>query len=75
MGINEMKDYTALCLQGVKTINQRKEILNNKRAELLNQIKMLQDSINYIDNKQKFYDQVLTGETEYISNLIPCRTC
>ena len=75
MGINEMKDYTALCLQGVKTINQRKEILNNKRAELLNQIKMLQDSINYIDNKQKFYDQVLTGETEYISNLIPCRAC
>ena len=30
----------------------------------------IQDSIDYIDNKQAFYDDVLSGKTEYRSNLL-----
>lgn len=30
----------------------------------------IHDSIEFIDGKQKFFDSVLAGETEYISNLI-----
>ena len=34
MSIQEMKEYTKLCLDGVATIQQRKEILNIKKAQL-----------------------------------------
>lgn len=33
-------------------------------------IKELEDSIAYIDWKQNFYDEVLTGKRPYVSNLI-----
>ncbi|MBR0044084.1 MAG: MerR family transcriptional regulator [Synergistaceae bacterium] len=34
MSIQEMKEYTKLCLDGAATIQQRKEILNIKKAQL-----------------------------------------
>lgn len=70
MSILEMKEYLKLCLQGEATITKRKEMLKKKREELLNSIKELNDSVNYIDWKQNFYDEVLTGERPYVSNLI-----
>lgn len=33
-------------------------------------VEELNESIGFIDNKQTFYDGVLTGEIEYSSNLI-----
>ena len=72
MGIAEMKEYTQLCLEGEKTIPQRKIILSKKRERLLENIEALNASVEYIDKKQKFYDEVLEGRREYVSNLIPC---
>lgn len=37
---------------------------------LQNSIKELKDSISYIDWKQNFYDEVLSGKRPYVSNLI-----
>lgn len=71
MGIREMKEYVALCMQGEASIPQRKEILSAKRAELCTKIKQLQESIDYIDRKQQFYDEVLSGKIAYYSNLTP----
>ena len=71
MSIQEMKDYLALCLQGESTIPQRKEMLAQKQAALRATIRELQDSIAFIDWKQGFYDDVLSGKTAYYSNLIP----
>lgn len=71
MSIQEMKDYLDLCLQGPSTIKERKVILEAKKAELLKRIEDLENSIEYIDWKQQFYDDVLSGKREYISNLIP----
>ena len=65
-----MKEYLELCLQGESTIMQRKELLTKKRAALLDSIKELEDSVDYIDWKQNFYDEVLSGKRPYISNLI-----
>ena len=62
MSIEEMKEYLTLCLKGPSTIPKRKEILSIKRKELLEKQKKLQDSIDYIDWKQGFYDDVLTGK-------------
>lgn len=70
MGIQEMKEYLELCLQGKSTIPQRKIILDAKREHLTQELKRIQESIDYIDWKQGFYDDVLSGETAYVSNLI-----
>lgn len=70
MSINEMKEYLDLCLQGEKTIVQRKELLRKKQEALRASISELEDSVAYIDWKQSFYDEVLAGKRPYISNLI-----
>lgn len=70
MSIHEMKEYLDLCLQGESTILQRKEMLTKKQAALRNSIKELEDSLAFIDWKQNFYDEVLSGKRPYISNLI-----
>ena len=71
MSITEMKEYLALCLQGESSIPQRKVILEKKRESLFASIEELQKSIAYIDWKQNFYDDVLSGRTTYYSNLVP----
>ena len=71
MSIQEMKEYLALCLQGPSTIFQRKEMLSRKKEALLSSIEELKGCVDYIDWKQDFYDDVLSGKRPYISNLIP----
>ena len=70
MSIQEMKEYLALCLEGQSTILLRKEMLAQKRAALLSEIEELNASVAYIDWKQNFYDDVLSGKQPYVSNLI-----
>ena len=69
MSIVEMKEYLELCLKGKSSIPERQEILNNKLKELEYKINKIQDSINYIHWKQNFYNDVLSGNTKYYSNL------
>jgi len=71
MGIGEMREYLQLCLEGPGTIPVRQKILEKKRAQLVLEQKRIQDSIDYIDWKQGFYRDVLSGKQEYISNLLP----
>lgn len=71
MSIQEMKEYLDLCLQGQSTIPQRKEMLTQKQEALRDTIRELEESVAYIDWKQNFYDEVLTGKRPYVSNLIP----
>ncbi|HIU66340.1 MAG TPA: MerR family transcriptional regulator [Candidatus Caccomorpha excrementavium] len=70
MSIEEMKIYLNLCLQGEKTIPQRKEMLARKQEALRISIQELEECVAYIDWKQNFYDEVLSGERPYVSNLI-----
>lgn len=70
MSIQEMKDYLDLCLAGPSTIMTRKQLLDKKQAQLRDEVKKLKESIAYIDWKQNFYDDVLSGKRPYISNLI-----
>ena len=66
-----MKKSLDLCLQGESTIPQRKKMLAEKQEALQDSIRQLEDSIAYIDWKQNFYDDVLSGRKPYVSNLIP----
>ncbi len=70
MSIQEMKEYLDLCLQGVTTIPQRKIMLAQKQEALREGLRELQDSMAYIDWKQSYYDEVLSGRRVYESNLI-----
>lgn len=70
MSILEMKEYLALCLEGESSIPERKMILAEKKELLIQELNKIQDSINYIDWKQEFYNDVLSGKTKYYSNLI-----
>lgn len=70
MSIAEMKTYLALCLEGEGTIPERKVILAEKKEALLQSIAELQKAVAFIDWKQGFYDDVLSGKTEYYSNLV-----
>lgn len=69
MSIVEMKEYLNLCLEGESSIIKRKEILNIKLKKLENKKQEIQDSIDYINWKQSFYDDILSGKTKYYSNL------
>ncbi len=46
-------------------------MLVEKRVRLLEQIAELEASVEFIDWKQGFYDDVLSGRTKYFSNLLP----
>ena len=62
MSIQEMKEYLNLCLQGAVSIPQRKEMLVKKKKALLESIEELNGCVGYIDWKQDFYDDVLSGK-------------
>lgn len=70
MSILEMKEYLNLCLQGEKSIPERKKLLTIKLEDLNMKMKEIQKSIDYINWKQNFYDDVLNGKTKYFSNVI-----
>lgn len=70
MSIEDMKTYLALCLQGQSTIPERKAILEKQRKLLSEKISDLQKDIDYIDWKQNYYDDVLSGKIKYTSNVI-----
>ncbi|MGG7076832.1 MerR family transcriptional regulator [Clostridium sardiniense] len=70
MSIKDMKVYMNYCLKGPSTIPERKEMLDKSKDLLLKRVEEIYDCIHFIDDKQSFYDDVLTGKIEYISNLI-----
>lgn len=74
MSIAEMQAYLNLCLQGPSSIDERRIMLAAKRAELVKQLEEIQASIDYIDWKQGFYNDVQAGRVEYKSDLLPKRT-
>lgn len=70
MSIEEMKEYLELCLQGPASIAGRQQILARKQEALKQQLDKIKESMDYIEWKQNFYDDVLSGKRPYISNLI-----
>lgn len=70
MSIKDMKTYMDLCFIGFDSINERKKMLNKTRDDLLKEIELIKESLEFIDNKQKYYDDLLDGKIEYQSYLI-----
>ena len=70
MSIQDMKIYIKLCLDGESSIPERKIMLDKQKDELLDRINELKECVEYINWKQQFYDDVISGKTKYYSNLI-----
>ncbi|MEG0275607.1 MAG: MerR family transcriptional regulator [Coprobacillus sp.] len=70
MGIKEMKQYMNYCMQGPDSIPERKVMLDQTKESLLRKVEEIYECIDFIDNKQTFYNDVLDGKIKYTSNLI-----
>ena len=67
--IVEMQQFVKLCKQDIASIPERQKMLDEKLSCLYDKIKELENSIDYIQKKQQFYQDVLDGKREYYSNL------
>ncbi len=70
LSIQELLTYMDYARQGESTILIRKQMLDEKRSQLLDKKAEIDQSLKYIEDKQAFYDGVLDGTIEYSSNLI-----
>lgn len=69
MTIKDMKTYMHLCFEGISTIAERKEMLNHTKKNLELEMARIEESIEYITEKNHYYNQIIFGEIEYQSNL------
>lgn len=70
MSIKDMKKYLELCLEGEKSIPQRQAMLAIQKEILLKKAQEIEDSLNFISDKEEYYDNVLSNKIEYTSNII-----
>ncbi len=70
MSISDMKKYMELCFDGIASVPERKQMLENTRKKLEEERTRIEKSLAFIDEKQAYYDGVSTGEFVYSSNLI-----
>lgn len=69
LSIKELQDYMELAKLGKSTILQRKEMLLTKLNDLIDMKADIDLSIAYINDKNTYYDKVLSGEIPYSSNI------
>lgn len=70
MSLDEIKSYLDLCMQGQSSIPQRQIMLDAKQKELMLKKQEIEDSLAFINWKQNFYNDVLSGKTQYFSYLL-----
>lgn len=70
MSSQEIKNYMNLCMKGKESITERKIILDKKLTELEVKMQKIQESIDFINWKKKYYDDILNEKIEYHSFLI-----
>ena len=72
--IDELKLFLNYCLIGESTIPERNELLSKKKEQLLLQIQDLQSSLDFVEEKQRFYNAVLSGTQKYYCPLLADQT-
>lgn len=66
------RDEAISCfVHGGRRHNSERKVILAEKETLLQSITELQKAVAYIDWKQRFYDDVLSGKTAYYSNLVP----
>lgn len=68
MSIKSIKEYIALCLIGDSTTQQRKNIILEQKNIIDKKIARLQECSNYLEQKSKTYDKVISNEIKDPTN-------
>ena len=68
LSINDIKKYIELCLNGNKTIPQRAKIIFNQEKNLQEHLKELQNQMEILQKKKKYYKNLLKNKTTDIWN-------
>ncbi len=58
MSLAEIKEFMNLCLQGERTCEERKNILEHHKEDILSQIEYLKQSLNIINYKIDHYKEI-----------------
>lgn len=70
MSIEEMQRYKDLCMQGRKSIPERRKILAEKQENLRKEQEKIQASIDFILWKNNLYNDIESGKVPYKSFLL-----
>ena len=70
MSIKYMKAYVVVCLKGEDAIPQRIDSLDHQKKILIDKIVELNQSITYLEARQKHYRDVIHGKAEFHCDLI-----
>lgn len=69
MSIKTMKEYLELSMQGASSVAKRKELLEIQKEILEAKMNEIQESLDFVNNKQAYFESVLNGEVEYVSKI------
>lgn len=69
MSIKTMKEYLELSIQGASSVAKRKELLGIQKEILEAKMNEIQESLDFVNNKQAYFESVLNGEVEYVSKI------
>jgi DNA-binding transcriptional MerR regulator len=58
MSIEKIKEFMELCLEGVKSCEEKKQLLEEHKKHIISQIDQLQNSLKVIDYKISHYKEV-----------------
>lgn len=64
MPVKEIKRYFELCAQGEETLEQRMEIFTTHRAHILEEMEVLQKSLEKIEGKIRWYRGYVQEQTQ-----------
>lgn len=71
MTIAEISEYISLFQQGDKSIEQRRALVHGKRNKILQQMKELQDALDFITYKCWYYDTAYKAGTCDVPRKMP----
>ena len=72
LGIREIKQFMAWCVEGPSTYDRRKALFEARRTAVLGEMKLLQKTLDMIQFKCWYYEQALAdGSEERIRAMMP----
>lgn len=63
MHLRDIKHYVDLCAEGMQTVPERLELMQQQRLEVEKQIEDLQESLALIDEKVHYYNEAMAHNT------------
>ncbi len=66
MPIKDIQEYISLVALGDESLNERYEIILARKAEVEKQMKELQETLDFVNRKCKYYEEAIAAGTEAI---------